>query len=199
MLGSVDRTVVYRSADDERLEHARLRLSGAGAVADGTIVGMLAGQPLRVRHEYTCDSRWHVRNVSVEVLRTGRALISLAADEDGTWRRVDGGILDVPLFNCFDIAVALTPLPAVLTLRRLALEPREVRIVNVASITIPELDVRLIEHRYTFLAVDAHTRRYRWENFDSGERSVITLDADGVVTAYDRCARLAGGSAQPRP
>ena len=48
-------------------------------------------------------------------------------------------MLIVPLPAKVPVDVALTPLPAVLTLRRLALEPREVRIVNVASITIPEL------------------------------------------------------------
>jgi hypothetical protein len=196
MVGSVDRTVVYRSTDDERLEHARLRLSGAGGVADGTIVGTLAGQPLRVRHEYTCDSRWHMRNASVEVLAADRrSIISLAADEDGTWRRVDGGILDIPLFNCFDVAVALTPLAAALTLRRIALEVREVRIVNVASISIPALEVRLIEHRYTFLGDGGNARTYRLEDFDSGERSTIVLDAEGVVASYEsRVARVWPGA-----
>ena len=186
MLESVDRTMVYRSADGERLEHARLRVSAAGGVGDGTIVGVFAGAPLRVRHEYTCDSRWHVRNVSVEVLAADRRLLSLSADEDGIWRRVDGGLLEIPSFNCFDVAVALTPLSCALTVRRLDLRPREAAIVNVASIDVPSLDIRLIEHRYTALD-DARggPQRYRLENFDSGERAVITFDAQGVVAAYE--------------
>jgi len=193
MLQSVDRTMVYRSADAQRLEHARLRLSAAGGVGDGTIVGVYAGSALRVRHEYTGDSRWHVRNASVEVVAAAeRRLISLSADEDGIWRRVDGGLLEIPIFNCFDVAVALTALPVALTLRRLRLEPREAAIVNVASIDVPSLDIRLIEHRYTHLGGDAGgVQRYRLENFDSGERAVITLDAEGIVAEYDAlCARV---------
>jgi hypothetical protein len=185
MLQSVDRTIVYRSIDGSRLEHARMRLSEAGGVADGTIVGLYEGRPLRVRHEYTCDSRWHVRNVSIEALTEERGLISLAADEDGIWRRVDGGVLATPVYHCFDVAVGLSPLSLALTLRRLALEPRESAIVNVANIALPSLDVALIEHRYTCLERDDDRRRYRLENFDSGERSVIVVDADGVVVTHE--------------
>jgi hypothetical protein len=147
MVGSIDRTVLYRSVDGQRIEHARLRLGDAGGVAEGTIVGLFADDALRLRHEYTCDSRWHVRNASIEVLAAGRSILGLSADDDGIWRRVDGGVLDFPLFNCFDVAVEVTPLPVALTLRRLALEPREAAIVNVASIAIPSLAVGLIEHR----------------------------------------------------
>jgi hypothetical protein len=191
MLQSVDRTMLYRSIDGSRLEHARMRLSEAGGVADGTIIGLYAERPVRIRHEYTCDSRWHVRNVSVEVVSHERSLLSLVADEDGIWRRVDGGLLDVPIFNCFDVAVGLTPLSLAFTLRRIALEPREAAIVNVASIAIPSLEIGLIEHRYTYLADEHGHRRYRLENFDSGERSVITLDADGVVESYEAlCDRV---------
>jgi len=185
MLQSVDRTILYRSIDGNRLELARVRLSEAGGIADGTIIGLHGDRPLRVRHEYTCDSRWHVRHVSVEVLAVERSLVSLAADEDGIWRRVDGGTLELPIFNCFDVAVALTPLPVALTLRRIALEPREAAIVNVASIDIPSLDIRVIEHRYTYLSLDDGRRRYRLENFDTGERSLISVDADGVVATYE--------------
>jgi len=185
MLQSVDRTIVYRSIDGNRLEHARLRLGSAGGIADGTIIGLYEGRPLRVRHEFTCDSRWHVRNASVEVLATERDLISLAADEDGIWRRVDGGSLELPIYNCFDVALALTPLPVALTLRRIALEPGEAVILNVASIEIPALDVRIIEHRYTRLTVEGEPYVYRLENFDTGARSLITLDSDGVVATYE--------------
>lgn len=185
MLESVDRTLVYRSIDGRRLEYARMRFGDAGGVADGTIVGTYGGAPLRIRHEYTCDSRWHVRNVSVEVLAAERALISLSADEDGIWRRVDGGTLETPVYNCFDIAIALSPLPAALTLRRIGLEPRESAIVNVASIDVATLNVRMIEQRFTGLSDAGDTRRYRMENFDSGERFAIELDADGVVVDYE--------------
>jgi len=191
IVGSVDRTILYRSTDANRLEHARVRLSEAGGIAEGTIIGLFADRPLRVRHEYTCDSRWHIRNASIEVVADERALLALAADEDGIWRRVDGGNLDVPVYNCFDIAVALTPLPIALTLRRLDLRPREAAIVNVVNVEIPSLDVRIIEHRYTALEAEAGSRCYRLENFDSGERSLITLDADGVVATYESAfARL---------
>ncbi len=185
MLHAMDRTVLYRSIDGDRLEYARLRISEAGGVGDGTVVGLFEGSPLRVRHEVTCDSRWHVRNVSIEVVEFGRELISLSADEDGIWRRVDGGALAAPIFHCFDVAVELTPVPVALTLRRLALEPREAAIVSVASVAVPSLDVRLIEHRYTCLSDEGDVRRYRLENFDSGERTEIRVDADGVVAAQE--------------
>lgn len=181
MLQAMDRTMLYRSIDGDRIEHARLRISDAGGVADGTIIGLLERRPLRVRHELTCDSRWHVRNANIEVVALGRDLLSLSADESGIWRRVDGGTLGMPVFDCFDVAIGVTPVPVALTIRRIALEPREAAIVSVASIAVPSLDVQLIEHRYTCLAVEADHSLYRMENFDTGERTAIRVDVDGVV------------------
>ena len=185
MPDAIDRTLVYRSNDGERVEHAHVRISDAGGVADGTIVGVFDDRPLRVRHELTCDSRWHVRNANVEVVTLERRLLSMSADEDGIWKRVDGGTLDVPLFHCFDVAIAGTAMPALLSIRRLALSVREAAIVSVAHISVPTLDVRSIEHRYTRLADEAAAQMYRLENFDSGERTLIRVDTDGLVTAYE--------------
>lgn len=182
---AVDRTLLYRSADGERHEYARLRSSEAGGVADGTVIGLLAGRPLRMRYEITCDSRWHARNVSVEAIAISRELISLSADDDGTWRRVDGAVLDVPIFRCYDVAVAHSPAPKALTIRRLALEPKAAAIVNVAVIDVPSMAIRAAEHRYTCLEIAEDFSRYRFEDFDSGERSEIRIDADGAIASYE--------------
>ena len=188
---AVDRTLLYRSADGERLEHARLRTGEAGGIADGAIVGLFEHRPIRVRFEITCDSRWHARNVSVETIADERVLLSISADEDGTWRRVDGGVLDVPIFRCFDVAIGQTPTPMALAIRRLALEPRQAAIVNVAAIDVPTMTIRAAEHRYTCLERAAAASRYRFEDFDSGERAEIRIDADGAIAAYEgRFTRL---------
>lgn len=183
MIRTIDRTLLYRSADGERLEYARIRTSASGGVADGTIVGLAAGRPIRMRYEITCDSRWHARNVSVELLASGRELLSMSADDDGTWKRVDGGVLDAPIFRCSDVAIGLSPMSGALTIRRLALEPHQAAIVKAAAIDSRTLDVRLVEHRYTCLDVGADESLYRFENFDNGERRTIRIAADGVVAA----------------
>jgi hypothetical protein len=183
---ATDRTMLYRSADGERLEHARLRSSDAGGVADGTVIGIWERRPIRVRYEITCDSRWAVRNVSVESIAIGRDLLSLSADEDGTWRRVDGGVLEEPVFRCLDVALRLTPAPHALAIRRLSLEAGQSSIVTVAAIAIPGMTVRMVEHRYTALDVGADGSRYRFEDFDTGERSELSIDSDGVIAAYDK-------------
>ncbi|GAC1417947.1 MAG: putative glycolipid-binding domain-containing protein [Candidatus Velthaea sp.] len=183
MIRTIDRTLLYRSADGNRLEYSRIRTGDSGGVADGTIVGLIAGRPLRMRYEITCDSRWHARNVSVELLAGGRELLSISADDDGTWKRVDGGVLECPIFRCSDVAIALSPMSCALTIRRLALEPRQAAIVNAAAIDPDTLEVRMVEHRYTCLDLGAHESLYRFENFDNGERRTIRIDADGVVAA----------------
>jgi len=185
MIGTIDRTLLYRSADGTRLEYARLRSGESGGVGDGTIVGLLAGRPVRIRYEITCDSRWHARNVSVESIVIGRELLSMSSDDDGTWKRVDGGILDRPIFRCSDVSIGLTPMPSALTIRRLALQPREAAIVNAAAIHPLTLDVRLVEHRYTCLELEADWSSYRFEDFDSGERRTLRIDADGIQSVED--------------
>lgn len=186
---AVDRTMLYADAAGDRLEHARLRVSDDGAIADGTIVGLLAGRPLRVRYEVACDSRWFARNVSIEQIAVGRDLLSMTADGTGIWRRVDGGHLEAPLFRCYDVDIPLSPVTKALTIRRLALEPKEAAIVNVAHVDAPSLTIRAIEQRFTCLEIESETSLYRFENFDSGYRAQIRVDAEGIVRDYDGAFR----------
>ena len=71
-----ERTLVYTAPDGLTYEHARMRTSESGAAADGAIVGLHEGQPIRLRYEITCDSRWHVRSASVEAMELGRTLLA---------------------------------------------------------------------------------------------------------------------------
>ena len=178
-----ERTLVYSSVSGTTFEHARIRMSESGAVADGAIAGMREGQPIRVRYEITCDSRWHVRSASVEAMELGRTLLALAADDDGTWQRVDGGNLDEPLYRAYDVSLPMTPVTSALAIRRLALEPGQSEVARVCAIDIPSLRVRLIDHRYTCLAIEADESRYRFECDDA--RSTIIIDPDGTVREYE--------------
>ena len=180
-----ERTLVYTAPNGLTYEHARIRTSESGAAADGAIVGLREGQPIRLRYEITCDSRWHVRSASVEAMELGRTLLALAADEDGTWQRVDGGVLDEPLYRAYDISLPLTPVTTALTIRRLALEPGESQTARVCAIDVPTLRVRLVEHRYTCLAIEADESRYRFESLADGQRATIIIDSDGVVREYE--------------
>ena len=180
-----ERTLVYAAPDGLAYEHARMRTSESGAAADGAIVGLREGQPIRLRYEITCDSRWHVRSASVEAMELGRTLLALAADEDGTWQRVDGGVLDEPLYRAYDVSLPLTPVTTALTIRRLALEPGQSQTARVCAIDVPSLRVRLVEHRYTCLAMEAEESRYRFESLAGGRRATIIIDSDGVVREYE--------------
>jgi hypothetical protein len=180
-----ERTLVYTAPDGLTYEHARIRTSESGAAADGAIVGLREGQPIRLRYEVTCDSRWHVRSASVEAMELGRTLLALAADEDGTWQRVDGGVLDEPLYRAYDVSLPLTPVTTALTIRRLALEPGQSQTARVCEIDVPTLRVRLVEHRYTCLALEADESRYRFESLAGGQRATIIIDSDGVVREYE--------------
>jgi len=180
-----ERTLVYTAPDGLTYEHARMRTSESGAAADGAIVGLHEGQPIRLRYEITCDSRWHVRSASVEAMELGRTLLALAADEDGTWQRVDGGVLEDPLYRAYDVSLPLTPVTTALTIRRLALEPGQSQTARVCAIDVPSLRVRLVEHRYTCLAMEAEESRYRFESLAGGRRATIIIDSDGVVREYE--------------
>jgi hypothetical protein len=126
-----------------------------------------------------------VRSASVEAMELGRTLLALAADEDGTWQRVDGGVLDEPLYRAYDVSLPLTPVTTALTIRRLALEPGQSQTARVCEIDVPTLRVRLVEHRYTCLALEADESRYRFESLAGGQRATIIIDSDGVVREYE--------------
>ena len=63
----VIREVLWSAWDEPGLEHVRLAVGESGVVADGLVLGVPEGRPLRIAYEVRCDRLWRVRTARVGV------------------------------------------------------------------------------------------------------------------------------------
>ena len=157
------------------LEYVIGRSDDAGFHADGRLVMVETG-PAHVSYQLECDPAWRFRELTIAVTDASgeRTLVLTAAD--GRWRADDADRLD--LAQCIDIDINCTPLTNTLPIRRLTWSPGAAFDLNVAYVSVPELDVRPVRQRYTKLAAGL----YRYES--GSFRADLPVDEDGFVLDY---------------
>jgi len=159
------------------LEHLELRPEGDGFVASGIVIGSNEAVHFGLRYRLLIDAGWHIRDA---LLETGAgARVRLDSDGRGHWRR--DGCDCASLDGCIDIDVEATPFTNTLPIRRLGLTTGEGRVVRLAYVLIPSLEVVPRSQRYT--AVDA-ARLYRFESLERSFTADLPLDEDGLVGDY---------------
>jgi hypothetical protein len=167
------------------LEHLRLVQGDDLILADGLILGIAeeSGQPFRARYTIQCDSRWHVRELRIDMLDAANRRLDLMADGAGHW--LDGSGEPLPgLAGCFDVDISATPFTNTLPIRRLALAPGAGADVNVVYIALPELTVAPSMQRYTCLSSNASGGRYRFDSRSHDFTAELPVDAYGLVEDY---------------
>ena len=85
----MERDVLWRPWSKPGLEHLHLTQDDAGIVANGVIIGV-DHQVFRLRYEISCDARWRVREVDVNLLDGRGPVIALLADGEGHWFSLSG-------------------------------------------------------------------------------------------------------------
>lgn len=168
------RTLAWTARQWPGMEHTQLETSDEGVIADGIIIAMVDGQPVRLRYRLECDPSW--RPVLVTVESTGGPAMSLRRSGE---RWYDGDGRERPnLAGCLDVDIALTPLTNTIPIQRLTLEVGESEDIDVVYIDpSPRLDVRPQRQRYT-RTMDGF--RYASGSFQAD----LLVDADGIVVDY---------------
>jgi hypothetical protein len=184
----VERELMWVPWEGPGLEHLRLVTSDGGAVANGLLIGLEAGRPLRIGYEVRCDGLWRVREVRVATPDSGPPVLELQADGEGCWKR-RGGEPVPELEGCIDVDISATPFTNTLPIRRLALEPGESEELTVTYIRVPELLVGPERQRYGCLQAQADGGLYRFEALPSGFTAELPVDADGLVIDYPELFR----------
>jgi hypothetical protein len=175
--------IVWEWTDRQGLEHLSLDIAPDGIAAEGIVLVVLDGHPVRLRYSVRCDASWEFREASLAVDQDGaQRSLALARDGDGRWR-VDGGAR-ADLEGCTDIDIMTTPFTNTLPIRRLALEPDVAATIRVAYIRLPELSVAAFDQEYTRLDPAMPPRRFRYRSVASGFTADLAVDADGVVVDY---------------
>lgn len=173
-------------------EHLLLVVGDDGVAADGLIVGLMEGEPLRTRYEVRCDRLWRVRAVRVSAPGPGSSapFVDLLADGEGNWTTRDGE--GVPgLEGCIDVDISATPFTNTLPIRRLGLTPGESAELSVAYVDVREMRAWPEWQRYTCLQRGAEGGLYRYESLDGGFTADLPVDAEGLVLDYPGLFRRA--------
>ncbi|HMD95147.1 MAG TPA: putative glycolipid-binding domain-containing protein [Trebonia sp.] len=169
------------------LEHVVVYASGDGCDAEGQLI--MAEQGLvTVRYSLTCGPDWRFRTLTMSVRSAaGQRILTLARRPAGGW--LADGRPRPDLGGCDDIDINCTPLTNTLPIRRLDWAAGQAYDIDVAYVSVPELEVRKARQRYTRLGAEAF--RYESESFLAD----LEVDADGIVLDYPGIWRRLGDAA----
>lgn len=165
------------------LEHLHVLQHDEGNAIDSVVIGMEHETPFRLWYEIHTDKDWKVRRCTLRLLGGGYQEITLHADGEGRWTDAAGVPLSV-LDRCIDIDISVTPFTNTLPIRRLSLQPGQSADLLVAYLTVPQLQVRMMQQRYSCLEHRTDGGIYRYESLDSGFTRDLSVDAQGLVIDY---------------
>lgn len=181
------REVLWSAWDEPGLQHLRLTVRDSGVVADGLVLGLAEGYPLRVAYEVRCDANWRVRAVRAGVPGESPK-VELFSDGKGNWTTSDGR----PLANLEGgeyVDVSVTPFTNTLPIRRLGLAPGESADISVVYFDGTDLQPWPEPQRYTCLEKGDGGGLYRYLSLDGGFTADLPVDVDGLVLDYPELFR----------
>ncbi|MFY2763570.1 putative glycolipid-binding domain-containing protein [Arenimonas sp. MALMAid1274] len=178
-----------RIEDHGSLEHARLQPAPDGWRADGTVLAIDAGSPLRVDYRLTLDARWRTRELWLEQTWHGaRSTLRLQRADDDSWQQDGQPVL--ALQGCQDVDLGLSPLTNTPPIRRMLADGLDRASFDMAWVQFPGPRVTRAAQRYTRL--DAG--RWRYEGLGSHFEAELDVDPEGIVTRYGQLwQRIAQG------
>jgi uncharacterized protein len=173
------RTVRWRQADGDGLEHLDLRAEDGAIVAESVVIGSRGGAPYGVRYRIVCDQGWTVQ--SLDLTATSGQKLGLRSDGEGEW--TDGEGWPIPhLDGCIDIDLAGSPFTNTLPIRRLGLSAGSDTVeLKMAYVPFDSFEPVVDGQRYRGLEQD---RLYRYEAADRTFAADLPVDEDGLVTDY---------------
>lgn len=186
------RSVLWSHLDKPGLEHLYLHAREGEVLADGQVITLEQGVPLRAHYIVRCNSDWQVVQLDLSILERQEAELHLRANGEGNWFFAEEEALPglaegepIPdLAGCIDIDLSVSPFTNTLPIRRHKLAVDQSVEILVAYVALPDLQVTPIRQRYTCLSDLPGERVYRYEALDSEFSTEITVDDDGLVVNY---------------
>ncbi len=179
----MERHILWSPWSEPGIEHLRLLQSDESILADSIVVGVYNGMSFRLHYEITCDTRWHVLQLSLELLNGNHKNITLRADGKGHWSSPAGDAVPM-LDGCIDVDISATPFTNTLPIRRLALSPGQSAELLMTYVLIPEMELMPHRQRYTCLESTSSGGLYKYENVDNDFSALLPVDSQGLVFDY---------------
>jgi hypothetical protein len=165
------------------LEQLHLVEDETGVVADGLVLGIEHATPFRLWYQVRTDSSWNVQECLLQVGGENGQTMHLYSDGQGYWTDATG-VECSTLDGCLDIDISHTPFTNTLPVRRLGLIPGESADILVAYISVPDLSIRPVQQRYTYLSRTDSGGIYRYEGLESNFTADLLVDDQGLVVDY---------------
>ncbi len=180
---TVERHILWQAHAEPGIEHLHLRAYQDRVVADGFVVGVAEGQPVRLHYQVQCDPTYRFQTLHLAMLHPAQRTFSLSLAHDGTWN--DGAGSMIPsLTGSSEIDLSASPFTNTLPVRRLSLGVAQSAEIQVAYIAIPDLAISRVSQRYTLLERAQNYHVYRFEHLATGFTADIRVDPDGLVLFY---------------
>ncbi len=162
------------------MEHVIVSDDASGMTAASHVV-LAETSLVTVAYRLTCDGGWRFRSLTMSVASAGDERTLTLASEHGGWHA--NGTRRPDLAGCIDIDINCTPLTNTLPVRRLDWSGPATHDIDVAYVTVPELDVRKVRQRYTRLEGNRDGRGSFC--YESGSfRRDLSVDDRGFVLDY---------------
>lgn len=186
----LDRTLFWAPWDGPGLEHLRLRTADdVGYVATGTVLGLTDGLPFRLQYKIKTDADWRPRKVLLDCLGPGGGVTRLLrATGRGQWKD-DGGEILRELDGCHDVDISATPFTNTPAIRRLKLKPGQRAELRVVYVSVPSLQIRAVDQRYTCVEQRGDGAVMTYEGLFRNFTADLPLDRDGLVIDYPQTFR----------
>ena len=176
--------VYWQPWDELGLEHLILSETDQGLTANSSILRADKHLPFRARYTITTDADHCVRELDLYCEAAGeKRSINLSSNGAGSWKSTgeDFGELE----GCYEIDISATPFTNTLPIQRLRLGLQEACHLKVAYIKLPELEVQIVDQRYTCLAKDCYLYEGLFRNFNA----TLPLDKHRLVIDYPQTFR----------
>jgi uncharacterized protein len=188
---NVTRMLAWSGVDCQRLEAARVVLSGRGVRATGSLVSVPEEdtEAYSASYSLTTDEAGVAQRLTVRTVRAqGEQYVTLTRSEEGIWLVDHGqGAKRTDFGGARDVDLAFSPLFNALPVRRLGLHREAARHdLQVVFVALPSLEVCRVSQ--TYRTVSLGELAVISASSDSFEVE-LTVDVDGLVLEYPGLAR----------
>lgn len=169
--------ILWRRIDQPGLERCVIESVPDGYRLAGTVLMVVAAEPIEIRYSVITDGNWLTRTVGAHVQTpSGDRRLALTGDGAGSWSTSDDPLLE--LFGAIDVNLAWTPATNTVAIRRLDLEVGEMAETPAVHIAFPAHEIERRTHSYERLA----PLRYRYRTGDY--QADLAVNEEGLVVAY---------------
>jgi hypothetical protein len=171
--------ILWTGCEYYSLENCLINESAAGVEISSVIIGHYEEKIYKVEYLIKTNANWET--IFFEIIsrvNNQTQTISGESDGKGNWSKAGEPLMQ---FNdCIDIDISLTPFTNTLPIRRLQLQPRKTREIQVLYCNLLKGQIMPVRQKYTYVSAT----EFHYENIPNDFEATIVVDESGFVVDY---------------